>query len=139
MSYPAWPEQLPRPDRDTFQRSRQDGRKKRRSDAGPSSYRRRFSSASKTVSLSIRLYRWQLSLFDEFYESTTNQGSGLFTMPDPTTDGWPLLNSAGEPMMSGGAAVLMSKTWLCAFGDQPPVDTLVGNQFRVSFSVEVMP
>ncbi|OJF92661.1 hypothetical protein AX761_20895 [Rhizobium sp. 58] len=140
MTYPAWPVALPRPERQSWQATPQDARRRRRSDAGPVSYRRAFSSASRMVSMSVVLLRWQKSIFETFYEETVSGGSRLFTMPDPTTDGWPMLDSNGVAILDGGGVpVLLSKSWLCTFGEPTPIETIVGVRFRFSFAIEVMP
>ncbi len=44
----------------------------------------------------------------------------------------PLLTGAGVP-------ILLAARWLCLFGDTPPSEVVVGVEFRISFSVSVMP
>ncbi len=140
MSVPTWPETLPRPERSSWQSKLQDSRRKRQNDAGPPAYARKFSSVARLISLSVVLDRNQRAVFDTFYEVTCAFGSSFFYMPDPTTDGWPLLSSDGQPMLTEeGIPILMSATWLCLWGDDVPVETLVGIEFRKSFSVVVMP
>lgn len=140
MSYPNWPEVLPRPERNSWQTSPQDARQKRRSDAGPVSYRRRFSSASRSVSLSVILDRDQKAVFDNFYVEDIALGARLFWMPDPTTDGWPLLTDDGSALLTDeGTPILLGETWLVTMGDNLPTETVIGVEFRISFSVEVMP
>ena len=140
MTHPTWPPELPKPERNTWQSTPQEARLKRRSDAGPVSYRRRFSSASRTVSLSIVVNRNGKELFDRFYQRDTKGGSLLFWMPDPTTQGWSLGTSDGVPLLtSSGAPILMARRWLVTFGGALPVETIQGVEFRLSFSVEVMP
>lgn len=68
----------------------------------------------------------------------------LFWMPDPTTDGWPLLTSDGKPMLIAGGPqdglpILMAGRWLVTFGKNLPAETVIGVDFRMSFGVEVMP
>ena len=62
-------------------------------------------------------------------------------MPDPSTDGWRVLDTAGAPLLMGdGRPLLIRATWLCSFGDELPAETMVGQvEFRKSFSVVVMP
>lgn len=140
MTTLAWPSTLPRPERSTWQLQPQDARRKRANDAGPPGYRRKFSSVAQMVSLSVLLSRAGKDLFDTFFHVDCAEGSHPFTMPDPTTDGWPLLGANGDPLLDGqGQPLLRSGTWLCLWGDQVPVETIVGIEFRKTFSVVVMP
>ncbi|MCL4065931.1 hypothetical protein M3484_05060 [Pseudomonas sp. GX19020] len=141
MSHPNWPEALTRFEREGWQVQMQDARQRRQGDAGPPGWRRRFSNAAKLVNLSIVLTRNEKGAFDKFYAETCKQGSLLFWMPDPTTDGWPLLTSSGEPLLtSDGTPILLAARWLCSFGDQTPVETIAEQvKFRKSFNIVVMP
>ena len=140
MSYPVWPTQLPRPERSTWGVQPQDTRLKRRSDAGPAGYRRRFSSASRTVNLSIVVDRNGKAIFDNFFRDEATQGAGLFWMPDPTTDGWALKTDDGQQILTDdGTPILLSEQWLVTIGEALPSEAVVGIEFRISFSVEVMP
>ncbi|MFE3838891.1 hypothetical protein [Pseudogemmobacter sonorensis] len=141
MSHPVWPEALTRFERDAWQVQRQESRQRRQTDAGPPGWRRRFSNPAKFVSLSIVLSRNEKAVFDRFYDEACKQGSLLFWMPDPTTDGWPLLASDGRPLLtSEGVPILLAARWLCGFGEQVPVDTIIEQvKFRITFDVVVMP
>lgn len=140
MTVPAWPTQLPKPERNTYQMTWAEARLKRRADVGAPAYRRRFSGVPKLVTLSVLVTRTGKSIFDLFYENDTRNGSLPFTMPDPTTDGWPMTDAAGNPLFDGaGKPLLMSGTWLCMFGEGQPVETIVGIEFRKSFNVVVLP
>ncbi|MCW5711261.1 hypothetical protein [Shinella sp.] len=140
MTILTWPSQLPRPERDTWNLTRQDARRKLRSDTGPPRYRRRMSAVAKLVSLSMMVSRDGKAIFDRFYDHETENGTLLFRMPDPTTDGWALLTENDVPILANdNQYLLLSETWLCAWGDQPPSETVVGVEFRISFSVVVMP
>ena len=135
-----WPEDLPRPERESWQSKPQDARLKRQNEAGPPGYRRRFSSVATIVNLSLVLTRHEKAVFDAFFAEDTAHGSRLFTMPDPTTDGWTLLTDAGAGMLTAdGAPILLSATWLCSFGDQTPSESLQGLEFLKTFSVVVLP
>ncbi|SLN37956.1 hypothetical protein AQS8620_01416 [Aquimixticola soesokkakensis] len=137
----TWPPTLPKPERKTWQVTPQDARAKRQADAGPPSFRRRFSSVSKTVNLSLVLTRNGKAIFDRFFHEDCAEGTHLFWMPDPTTDGWPLLATDGRPLLTAeGAPILLAAQWLCSFGEQVPVETVEGQvEFRKTFSVVVMP
>lgn len=136
----TWPTSLPRPERTSFQRQRQDARRRRQGEAGPPAYGRRFSSAATMVTLSVLLTRSQRETFDNFYVEDCLDGSRLFRMPDPTTEGWPLKDPTGAQLYDeSGAPLLMSGSWLCAWGDQPPRETVLGIEFRKSFNIVVMP
>lgn len=135
-----WPDTLPPPERDTWQVQPQDARRKRQSDAGPPAYRRRFSSVARMVQLSVLLSRDEKAVFDGFFHDDCKEGALLFQMPDPTTDGWPVLSTEGDALLADAVTpLLLSATWLCAWGDAMPTETLVGLEFRKAFSVVVMP
>lgn len=135
-----WPQMLPRPERATWQLSPQDGRRKTQSETGPVRYRRRFSSVTRQVSLSVTLTRDQKAVFDRFFHVDCAEGAQLFYMPDPTTDGWPLLTNDGTPLLtSSGQPILLGGRWLCSWGDQLPAETIQGQEFKKTFSILVMP
>lgn len=140
MTLPAWPSVLPRPLRDSWQLRPQDVRVARTVQAGPPGYRRRFSAGAQLVSQAIDLDRHQKAVFDKFFFETTRQGSLPFTMPDPTTDGWALLDAEGAPILTeGGDPILLAATWTCLFGQEVPVEAVYGVRFIKSFSIAVMP
>jgi hypothetical protein len=141
MSIQTWPTSLPRPERRSWQRSAQDARLKRQPTSGAPSYRSKYSRAAELVALSVVLTRNQKAIFDNFYNNDCANGVALFWMPDPTTDGWPLLHSDGTPMLTGaGQPLLLSKRWLCEWGDEMPVESIDGQiRFRKSFSIVVVP
>jgi hypothetical protein len=135
-----WPAELPRPERSTWQMVPQEARRKSRSDAGPTTYRRRFSAVARMVTLSVLLSRNEKAVFDRFFHETCAEGSSLFYMPDPTTEGWALLSSDGSPILTdAGLPLLLAGRWLCSWGDSLPTEAVVGIEFRKSFSVVVMP
>ncbi|WEO73770.1 hypothetical protein [Agrobacterium vitis] len=140
MTVPIWPDVLPRPERDTWQRTTTDPRLKRQNDGAVPSYRRRFSAVARSVTLSILISRAGKAVFDQFYEELTGYGATPFYMPDPTTDSWPLLDDTGKPLLTDtGRPILLGEQWLVLFGDTPPSEAVVGVEFRISFSVTVMP
>lgn len=136
----TWPTVLPRPERTTWQLTPQDARRKTQSEAGPVRYRRRFSSVSRLVTLSLILSRDQKAVFDRFFHEDCAEGARLFYMPDPTTDGWPLLMADGTPLLaSNDQPILLGARWLCSWGDQLPTETIQGLEFKMSFSIVVLP
>lgn len=141
MSYPVWPAGLTQFERSGWQSQRQDARRRRQGEAGPPAWRRRFSSVSTVIGVSLVTDRNGKAVFDRFYEQGTAYGSVLFWMPDPVTDGWALNSSTGAPLLTGaGAPLVMAALRLCSFGDEPPVETMIGDVgFRFAFSVVVMP
>ncbi len=140
MTIPTWPATLPKPERNTWSRSPLEARLKKQAEASPPAYRRRFSSVPKSVALSIVVSRAGKAVFDQFYEETTSFGAKPFYMPDPTTDGWALLGGDGNPLLTeGGQPILLSAQWLVFFGDDLPKEAIQGIEFRMSFSVTVMP
>lgn len=144
MTILTWPAELPRPERNTWNRQLQEARQKRQLDAPLPTWRRRFSNAAQTVPLSVLLTRDQNAVFENFFHHETKKGVLHFWMPDPTTDGWALLADDGSPLLiSGGAQdglpILLSALWLCSFADQLPSETIVGVEFRRTFNVVVYP
>ena len=140
MSLPSWPASLPRPNRAGYQARRQDARLRLQSEAGPPAYRRRWSSTPRFVSMTVELTRAQKATFDRFHGEELSEGSLPFWMPDPTTDGWPLLTAEGAAVLTpGGAPLLLGARWLCLFGDEMPTETITGTRFSIAFSVAVMP
>ena len=141
MSYPTWPKDLVQFERSGWQAHNQDARRRRQTDAGPPGYRRRFSSVARIVTLSLVTDRNGKAIFDRFFEERCAYGAGLFWMPDPATAGWELLSSAGAAMLDGiDRPLLLAERWLCTFGDEPPMESVVGDSgFRIAFSLAVMP
>lgn len=144
MTVPVWPEELPRPERNTYGAQHQDPRKQRRSEAGPPGWLRRFSSAAKIVSLSVDLSRDEKAVFDNFHQVDAAMGSLPFWVPDPTTDGWGLLNHASAQILVAGGPhdgepLLLGAVWLCSFGTQMPRETITGVRFRKTFELVVYP
>ena len=135
-----WPTDIPRPERDSWQKQSQEARRKTQADVGPPRYRRRFSGVPKLVTLSVMLSRNQCAVFDNFFEHDCAQGARRFWMPDPATEGWPLRAANGQHLLThDGRPILLARRWLCAWGDQLPVETVVGIEFRKTFSVVVLP
>lgn len=136
----TWPTDLPPIQRDSWQLTRQDPRRRRQAETGPPSYRRRFSSAAKLVTMSMVLTRSQKAVFDNFYDVDCRSGVRLFRMPDPSTDGWKLLHETGVPLLNeNGVPFLLSRSWLCAWGEQVPTETVVEQvKFNMSFNIVVI-
>lgn len=139
LMIPTWPTELPRPNRSGYQRQALDPRLARSTETGPPGYRRRYSAVAETVNLVVTLTRVQRGIFDRFH-ADLGHGSLPFWMPDPTTDGWPLLTGDGVPLLTGdGAPLLIAAQWLCLWGSTMPTETISGVEFIKSFSVVVMP
>jgi len=140
MSVPQFPPELDRPLRDGF--SLDDGETRRlfQPDAAPLVPRARYSSAARPVAMTLILDRNQLAIFDRFYNDELGRGARVFIMPDPTTEGWPLLAADGAPLLTAdGRPILLAGTWLCLFGKSLPSRRPVGVSFSVSFTLGVLP
>lgn len=137
---PIWPPELPKPQRAAFQKQHQDPRIRKRAESGPPGYRRRYSSVGQLVSLGIKVTRDQLAVFENFHQNDTALGSLPFVMPDPITDGWPLLTPDGEALVGpDDEPLLIAAHWLCLFGEAMPAVSKPGLHFVVAFPVTVMP
>lgn len=135
-----WPSSLPRPDREGYQATPQEARRSFKGDYGPTRFRRQISNVATDVRLQLMLDRSQKAVFDNFFKRDTANGALLFWMPDPTTDGWPLLDHDGRRILdAAGRDILIAARWLCSFGEDQPSETIRGTLFIKSFSVLVMP
>ena len=95
---------------------------------------------STLVSLSIKITREQLAVFEKFHQEETAHGALPFVMPDPLTDGWPLLTPDGEALLGpDDEPLLIAAHWLVLFGENMPAVSKPGLQFIVTFPVAVMP
>ncbi len=141
MTVAVWPSDLPRPLRSGWQRQAVDPRRPRVNETGPVSLGRRFTSVPQTVVLTMRVDRIQRDIFDRFVELTLAHGSLPFWMPDPSTDGWPLLTPDGVPLLTPeGVPLLTTRQWLCQMGSEMPVEGPVqGITFQLTFTVLVLP
>lgn len=135
MSVAVWPSDLPRPLRASFSGRRID---QRIAKPGPvRGYRRRATTLAKQYSLSLALDRSQKAVFDIFVDVTLSDGVLPFYMPDPTTDGWHVLDHNGVPLLqSEGVSLLLSARWLCQFAELPQ-EQLYGRGFLIQFEVVV--
>ncbi|WP_299165786.1 hypothetical protein [uncultured Tateyamaria sp.] len=135
-----WPEDLPRPERNTWRKAPQEARQKRSNEHGPPAYRLRFSSAAQAVNLSMILTRREKQVFYRFFDQATSKGVLPFLMPDPTTDRITLRSSEGVALRrADGSPLLASAQWLCLFGDTLPTETVIGIEYRITFSLHVLP
>jgi hypothetical protein len=135
-----WPDTLPIPNRMNFQHGRQEARLKTTNDAGPPRYRLMSSAIVDPVQMTITVDRNGKEIFDAFYLVTTARGSLPFWMPDPTTDGWQILDEASETLLDENSEpLLFSEEWLCMFGDTPPAEVINGLRFDISFTIGIMP
>ncbi len=140
MTIAQWPEELPRPMRDGFERGFGETRLKLSTDAGIPKMRRRFTAAAHPLSMTLELERDQLARFERFFHEEVAQGSLPFAMPDPTLDGVPLADGDGAYLTDeDGALLTIAATWVVLFGDQLPSTTPMGNLWRVSFQLFILP
>lgn len=141
MSIPAWPSVLPNPNRSGYSLALGEGRMFTQDDAGPVRAGRKFSQVAKSMSLVIEVNRDLRAVFENFWFEDTKEGVRPFTMPDFSTDGWTLLDDAGEPLRDEtGAPLLLAETWLCMFAtSSTPQISVRGVDWVISFAIQVMP
>lgn len=141
MTLAAWPSELPKPVRAPYTKTWIDGRQMRAADYGPPSARLRSSAVVSVVAMSVRMDRDQRSVFEAFWQGELAWGTLPFTMIDPTTDGWELLDDEGAPVLDeSGNPISLARTWTCLFSqDGLPEETMQGLTFNINFSVVVMP
>lgn len=140
MTLPVFPASLPKPMRSGFSQGIGDNRRLTAPDAGPIVPRARFSSVADPVSMTLDVSRDQRAVFENWYFSEVKRGVLPFLMPDPGTDGWPLLDSNGQPiLLDDGQVLTLAATWLCMFSDKVPQYTVVGVRWRIAFGLSVLP
>lgn len=142
MSLPVFPATLRGPLREGFSRTYGDARRVFSPESGPLVPRPRMSLVAEPVFLVLDVNRADLAFFETFWLLDTRKGSLPFLMPDPMTDGWYLLDADGESiLLADSSPILIAKTWLCLFGEKPPVVTPAQRRtrFRVAVSISVMP
>lgn len=141
MTLPTFPAELDKPMRDSFAMGTGETRRLFQPEAAPLVPRARYSTASKPVAMTLIVDRNGLAVFDNFYQYTLGNGASPFLMPDPSTDGWGLLDADGNPLLLGGdgAPLLLAATWVCMFGAGLPERRMTGRNFSISFGLAVMP
>lgn len=139
MSVQVWPSELPRPNRKQWQSVPQDTRNKKSPKSGPPSYGKGLSRAVTQVSIALDLTFDQRQVFDRFFHQECNEGVILFWMPDPIVTGRALTFSNGMPLLNeGGQPLIVTKTWLCRWGDNLPTETIPSQlHYRKTFSLWV--
>lgn len=142
MAIPAYPSELPPPLRPDYQQTNGEGRAIFRNDAGPVSLRRRFAAVMDQIPFATNLERWQLGVFDNFYYETTKNGTLPFTIAEPLTDGFPMLDENLDYLLDeNGDYLLFTETMLVIFGDQglPTRKQIDGARYRVDFTLWKLP
>jgi hypothetical protein len=141
VAYARYPHQdLPRPQRAGYARGQQDQRLLSQPESGPIRSRRRSSSAMSEVRLQIVVSREGRARFDRFFHEEIEDGAAQFIMEAPDTDGWPLKNEDGVHLLDeNDEPLLMTEEWLCLLGREMPQTTPVGVEWRIDFSVLVLP
>ncbi|MCV9960726.1 hypothetical protein OIU34_02340 [Pararhizobium sp. BT-229] len=142
MTIPSYPADLPPPLRAAFGEQSGDGRVIFRPDAGPTVPGLRFAAVMDIIPFSTQLKRWQLGLFDSFYLETLKKGMLPFTMPEPFTDGYPMLDEEQNTLLDeNDVPLLFTETMLVRFADDglPNRTSLQVDTFRVSFRLARLP
>lgn len=142
MTISSYPADLPPPIRADYAEQSGEGRALFRPDAGPSQPRLRFAAVVDDIPFTISVKRWQLALFDRFYDETLKKGTLPFTMPAPLVDGFAILDEDGVPLLDeNDAPLLYGETMLVTFADQglPRRTSLQADLYRVSFRLGRLP
>ncbi|KQS84119.1 MULTISPECIES: hypothetical protein [unclassified Rhizobium] len=142
MTIPAYPSELPPPLRADFADQSGEGRSFFRPDAGPAVPSLRFAAVSDVVPFSTQLERWQLGVFDKFYEETTKKGALPFTIPAPLIDGFAMLDENLDVLLDeNDQPLLYTETMLVMFADQglPARSQIDVEAYRVTFRLARLP
>lgn len=141
MALPVWPSSFPRPMLSGFGTVLPDGRQSTSMQAGPPRVRRRYSSAATIRQATMILDVNARQRFWRFWGDDTTGGSLPFLVPDWTLDGRPLATASGEILTTTDGVPLLVSAWhLALFGtDQPPSEAPLGVQFRMTFTLSILP
>ncbi|MBN8189555.1 hypothetical protein JF540_22985 [Salipiger thiooxidans] len=141
MTIPTFPTELPVPLASGYGAQRYDPRRRRAYDAGPPKFARRYSAVARSITLTMRLFAWQVAKFDRFYIDDCQEGSLPFYMKDYRIDGLNLLDENGLVLTDeNDVPLLWSKIMLCAWGDTPPsFGGAIDTREIVSFSIVELP
>ena len=82
----AWPASLPQEQFLDTSYKRRDVRLRTQTDTGPGKVRRKFTAAAADVVVPLVVNGAQRQAFDDFYETTLQEGSLPFDWEDPVTD-----------------------------------------------------
>ena len=136
---PVLPAELRYPLEQGYQFARGEGRRLPAPDAGPPLSAPRQTLVADRVQLTLQLSRAELAIFDNFHLVTLKRGVWPFSMPNPETDGWPLLDDEYQPILDDeGEPIGLTETWTAMIGSQPS-RSVTGTYFRVSFDLWIMP
>jgi len=140
---PVLPAELRYPLEQGYQFARGEGRRMPTPDAGPPIAGPRRTLVADRVQLTLQLSRAERAIFDRFYLDDLKRGIWPFAMPDPETDGWPMLDeNFGLMLDDEGEPILLDEIWVAMIGT-PPVSSAVpnssGTYSRVSFDLWIMP
>lgn len=141
MTYQTWPAELPRPLREGLSTETPDQRRVKATEIGPPETRDRRTLVPRRIAMQFVLSRAEFAILEAFYDDTIGRGASYFWMPDPITDGWPVLDEAFHQVWDqDGMLVLVSALELCSWrGGRPSVRGLRGMKFIVPVAVDIMP
>ncbi|PTW61436.1 hypothetical protein C8N35_102145 [Breoghania corrubedonensis] len=141
MSVPLWPSELPRPMRSGYRGGIGDGRQATRPEQGPVRVRRRYSSVAMPLAMTVDVTLDERKRFERFWREDTSEGSLPWLMPDPESDGHPILTTDGAPLLTAdGAPLLLSHWWLVMFDTQSaPSWSPRGIRWQVQMTLMIMP
>jgi len=136
---PVLPDELRYPMRQGYLFSRGEGRRMPSPDSGPPTPSPKRTLVADRVQLTLDLSRAERAIWDRFYIDEIKRGIWPFAMPDPETDGWPMLDDQYRPILNeAGVPILLTETWVAMIG-RTPSHTPSGVHNRVSFDLWIMP
>lgn len=142
MSLLVWPDDLPqRFQRDGFSQGFGDGRLRTSMETGPQKTRRRFSSVTRPLQVTMDERADAFARLHRFYDDDTKGGSLPFLIRDQMQDGLPLGTEDGAILQDETGADLLFESWLLVmFGDAPPTpQDRGGGWYRSTFPLVIMP
>jgi hypothetical protein len=141
MTIPIWPASLPqRLLLSNYSEALPDSRLQSKTDVGPPKSRRRTSSAVAPLTGEFHVNRDQWRTLIAFWNVITDGGNLPFMFPDQTFDGEWLRDDTGAQIYTeSGVPIGISAVNLVMFNQVPAKVAPLGNLWRVSFSVNILP
>ncbi|MGW1423665.1 hypothetical protein ACWAT4_26495 [Bradyrhizobium manausense] len=138
----SWPDDLPQGTPvDGFKSGTRGTRLGTAMEVGPPKFRPR-GPKTRTIAFNDLFTADERARLDRFWDEDLNQGTAPFFYRDPHSDGFPLLDDAGNTLQDEAGNDIIMESWiLCVFSDQaePQWGAAGGGWFTPQFQLTELP